>query len=251
MLGTLALYLFLAVIIIFHTTVETYLMPLLKETDAQAVFHYPEDIFYQKRIRRSLLALLTLVIWPFLNFDWRFLSLIIGLSFYLYKQPYWKQKHQKKQQIRQLQFQFPIWLRQLQILIQTNTIHQALIASTQTAPSLIRDDLHHLIEATSRDAISIQPYLSFLNEYHLAEVERAMKLLYRYQSVGKADAYQQLQRMIETTAKWIRAERKERFDTRLMFYQWWGMLPLLGVTVMFMAVMFQIILNLFGKGVIG
>lgn len=78
-----------------------------------------------------------------------------------------------------------------------------------------------------------------------------MKLLYRYQSVGKADAYQQLQRMIETTAKWIRAERKERFDTKLLFYQWWGMLPLLGVTVMFMAVMFQIILDLFGKGVMG
>ena len=153
--------------------------------------------------------------------------------------------------MRQLQFQFPIWLRQLQILIQTNTVHQALIASTQTAPSLIHDDLSHLIEATSNDAISIQPYLSFLNQYHLAEVERAMKLLYRYQSVGKADAYQQLQRMIETTAKWIRAERKERFDTKLLFYQWWGMLPLLGVTVMFMAVMFQIILDLFGKGVMG
>ncbi len=251
MLGILILYLFLAVITIFHTTIENYLLPLLKEADAESIFHYAADSFYQKRIRRSLYVFITLVIWPFMKYDWRFLILVFSLSFYLYKHPYWNQKHQKKQQVRQLQFQFPIWLRQLQILIQTNTVHQALIASTQTAPSLIRDDLSQLIEATSNDAISIQPYLSFLNQYHLAEVERAMKLLYRYQSVGKADAYQQLQRMIETTAKWIRAERKERFDTKLLFYQWWGMLPLLGVTVMFMAVMFQIILDLFGKGVMG
>ncbi len=76
-----------------------------------------------------------------------------------------------------------------------------------------------------------------------------MKLLYRYNTVGKEDAYVQFNRMIQTTTKWLRSERSSRAESKLMFFQWWGMLPLLGVTVLFMAIMFEIIINLFGEGV--
>ena len=96
--------------------------------------------------------------------------------------------------------------------------------------------------------MNLTPYLHFLKMYHLSEVERAMKLLYRYNTVGKEDAYLQFNRMIQTTTKWLRSERSQRNETRLMAFQWIGMAPLFGVTVLFMAIMFEILMRMFNNG---
>ena len=81
----------------------------------------------------------------------------------------------EKAKIKQIKYQFPIWLRQIQLLLQNNTVLVALELSSKNAPPLIQEDLNQLIQQIQEDAIHIQPYLSFLNQYHLLEVERAMK----------------------------------------------------------------------------
>ncbi|MEG0823423.1 MAG: hypothetical protein RSG07_02840 [Erysipelotrichaceae bacterium] len=148
-----------------------------------------------------------------------------------------------------LKFQFPIWLRQLQILIQTNTVVRALDESYSKAPTLIRHDLSALVNELEVDAIRLEPYLKFLQAYRMPEVERAMKLLYRYNAVGKGDAYEAFNHMIHSTTKWLRTERNSRCESKMMAYSWWGMLPLFAVTILFMAIMFEVIISLFGKGV--
>ncbi|MEG0841026.1 MAG: hypothetical protein RSF69_00620 [Erysipelotrichaceae bacterium] len=245
----IALYLFLITLTLFHQPIDSFLCDLLKEKDLSLYIVEDSDAYMLTRVTKARFVLLGLSIWPLLHYDMRYLFLIVILSVFVLKKDYFKLKKIQKKQLKQLRFQFPIWLRQLQILIQTNTVSTSLLLSKENAPSLIKDDLDVLIQELNEDAIHLQPYLNFLKRFRLSEIERAMKLLYRYNSVGKEDAYFQFNRMIQSTTKWLRSERYERADSKMMLYQWWGMLPLFGVTILFMAVMFEIIIDLFGKGV--
>lgn len=232
----------------FHKECVAFLALLLQEKDEG---RYSGEETMTKRLYRALPFCYCLILYPLCGHDNRML-LVIGASFlYLLKKDYWKKRRQYRKELAQLRIQFPIWLRQIQILLQTNTVLSALQLSYTASPELMKKDLKALIAALQKDAISLEPYLRFLSRYQLAEVERAMKLLYRYQCVGETDCDRQLNGMIQTTTRWLRKQRQKRSEEETAIYQWWGMLPLFGVTVVFMAVMFEMILQLFGKGVMG
>lgn len=234
---------------VVNKSIDPFLIDLLMEHDVAELMHDNPEVTVAKRLKQAKPVFLLIALWPQFNYQFYWLVVVIALFLLVYKQAYLKLKNAYKQRVKQLKFQFPIWLRQLQILIQTNTVVTSLRLSAETAPQLIQDDLAILIAEVEEDAIHLTPYMNFLKAYRLSEIERAMKLLYRYNTVGKDDAYVQFNRMIQTTTKWLRSERNSRFESKLMFFQWWGMLPLLGVTVLFMAIMFEIIINLFGEGV--
>lgn len=239
----------LLVFFLFNQSIDHLFAEIFKENDLHLLIQTDSDEFMYQRIRKAKPVILLLVAWPSLKYNLLFFIFVISLFILMIKAPYLNLKRNLKKQANQLKFQFPIWLRQLQILIQTNTVVKSLELSLSTAPELIIDDLKLLIEQIEADALNLQPYLNFLKSYRLSEIERAMKLLYRYNTIGKEDAYTQFNRMIQTTTKWLRAERSARYDSKLMLFQWWGMLPLFGVTLLFMAIMFEIIITLFGKGV--
>lgn len=157
-----------------------------------------------------------------------------------------RKKHERRKMLR---FYFPIWLRQLQILLQHNNVVTALTLSTNTAPLLIREDVKKLVERLQVDSQSYSSFLLFLDEDNMIEISRVMKVLYRCQHLGHQDAYGQLQRMIESTGVWLHEERIKREEGRAMFVQWWGMLPLLMVSILYMVMMFQIVVGILGKGV--
>ena len=72
-----------------------------------------------------------------------------------------------------------------------------------------------------------------------------MKLLYRYNTIGKDDAYHQFNRMIQTTTKWLRSEREQHHQDSLAIYEWFAMIPLIGVTILFLAIMCDVIITMF------
>lgn len=156
--------------------------------------------------------------------------------------------HKLKSQIR---YQFPIYLRQIQVLLQNNTVVTSIERSIVYAPSLFKEEVAHLAQQLRDNPQDLDPYLDFLSFYELPEIARAMKLLYRYNTVGQADSYHQLNRMIQSTSKWLRDERVSRKQSALLVYQWWGIVPLLGVTLLFLSVMMNILMTMFGKGVSG
>ncbi len=236
-------------LVVLNKSIDSFLLDLLIEGDLHELVHEDPFKLSAKRLKKAKPVLLLIALWPQFGYSIFWLGGVGGLFMLVYKQAYLALKRVQKQRVNQLKFQFPIWLRQLQILIQTNTVVTSLTLSAQTAPQLIQEDLSILIAEIEEDAIHLTPYMNFLKAYRLSEIERAMKLLYRYNTVGKEDAYVQFNRMIQTTTKWLRSERSSRAESKLMFFQWWGMLPLLGVTVLFMAIMFEIIINLFGEGV--
>lgn len=156
---------------------------------------------------------------------------------------------QRQKAYRQaLRFQFPVWLRQLQILLENNTVLVALQMSIPQAPTLLVSEIEQLIQRLEQDSQSYHSYVLFFQEERLHEVERIMKMLYRYQHLGQKDSFYQLNRMIESTGLWLKDERQNRNNQRIFIYQWWGMLPLFSVTILYMVMMYQVVITLFGRG---
>ena len=227
---------------------DDFFASFLIENDLKELIKTDPKAFCIKRLRKSKISLLALLAWSYLDYSIYYFLIILFVFIFLLKLDYLKLKSEVRKRLNQIKFKFPICLRQLQILLQINTVEKSLELSVSQAPELIKDDLLILISQIRQDALNLTPYIQFLRSYHLSEVERAMKLLYRYNSVGKEDAYIQFNRMIQTTTKWLRNERTQRYESKLMAFQWIGMIPLIGVTILFMAIMFEILMNMFNSG---
>jgi hypothetical protein len=170
---------------------------------------------------------------------------------YQYESSFLKLRIKTRKLKSQIRYQFPIYLRQIQVLLQNNTVVTSIDRSLIYAPSLFKSEVAFLADQLRERPQDLDPYLDFLSFYELPEIARAMKLLYRYNTVGQADSYHQLNRMIQSTSKWLREERVSRKQSALLIYQWWGIVPLLGVTLLFLSVMMNILMTMFGKGVSG
>ncbi len=202
-----------------------------------------------KRLKSCRNILFLLLLWPIVSFDFMYIVVIVALCVFVYKMKFLKIKQKKEAAVKQIHFQFPIWLRQIQVLLQNNTVVKAIDLSIVHAPQLMKKDLILLSEDVKNKPIEMSSYTNFLQQYELLEIQRAMKLIYRYNTIGKEDSYHQLNRMIQTTTKWLRSIRQESKKTELLAFQWWGIFPLFGVTIVFLMIMTSIITSFFGEGV--
>lgn len=237
----------ICILIAFYVKRET-VSSVLAEDDVKKMVMMTQIVSYEKfaalRMVKCMIAFSIIVIAILFDYD---LAIVSGCSlmvFLVYKQPYWSMKFKIKQYRARLSEQFPIWLRQLQILLQHNTVMVALELSIPHAPLLIRGHLNEFVIKLKENPRQLSIYNEFLADYQCVEIVRAMKLLYRYNSVGQQDAMHQLNRMISTTGRWLKEARNEKMKSSASVSQWWAMAPLVAVTGVFIVMMMQTIVLL-------
>ena len=238
-------------LILAYANINIKKIPIRKESDLDHLCQMSNvemEDFQLSRLKVSLRASLILPFLMFLKVSWSMQLLFIALVVLVYRWPYMKLVKRFNGSIQRLRYEFPIWLRQLQILLQSNTVAVSMEISIPMAPLMIRAQLHPLISKIRQAPQQIETYTDFLSGYRLMEVTRAMKLLYRYNAVGQADSVRQLNRMITTTGKWLRQQRIQDQESQSAMLQWWGILPLLSVTVVFLVMMMVTITSFMERG---
>lgn len=241
----------LLLVMLVFANVSAKKIRIKKESDLDHLCRMNCQDLDEFQIRRLRIALKTSLIFPFLMFtkvSWSMQLLFSALIVLVYRWPYLKLKKKFNESIQHLKYEFPIWLRQLQILLQSNTVAVSMEISIPMAPVMIRGQLGELINQIRQEPQKITTYTDFLSGYRLMEVTRAMKLLYRYNAVGQADSVRQLNRMITTTGKWLRQLRISDQSSKSALFQWWGILPLLSVTIVFLVMMMVTITSFMERG---
>ena len=241
----------LLLLILIMANVKSSKIKIRRESDLEHLCkmnHQDLDEFQAGRLRNALKTSLIYPVLLFLNVSLSMQLLFLALVLLVYRWPFMKLKRRFDASIQRLKYEFPIWLRQLQILLQSNTVAVSMEISIPMAPLMIRAHLIDLIEQIKQSPQNIHTYTDFLSGYRLMEVTRAMKLLYRYNSVGQADAVRQLNRMITTTGKWLRQQRIDDQGSQSALFQWWGILPLLSVTIVFLVMMMVTITSFMERG---
>lgn len=208
------------------------------------------NTWLSSRIYRNMFLVSSLLLfWPLTEYSFAYLLVDLMGVMSIYFWPIYQEKQEKEKRLRMLRYEFPIWLRQIQILLQNNNVQHSLEKSYDSSPSIMREELAQLIDALKRDATNTEAYLNFMKEYEIYEISRAMKLLYRYHMVGASESYHQFQRMLEATGKWLRVERKNRNDTKISMLGWIGVIPMFGCTAIFVVMMALILTNMMKGGV--
>lgn len=103
----------------------------------------------------------------------------------------------RKRVTRQMEKDFPKWLMQVSLLLQTENVHMAIYRSYSHAPLILKGDIKKLLEYLDQDPVSIQPYLNFLSDYTLPEVHSTMKMLYSLSEGKGAEASVQIAEVIK------------------------------------------------------
>lgn len=237
---------------LFEKSISNFFITYVYESDLKLYLSYKEKLdlkaFQERRYISSSKILFFIIFFPILKFNLYYLAFIVGLTYFVYKKPYLEIKREFKQNLALVRYQFPIWLRQIQILLHNNNVINSLILSKDYAPDIIKQDLEMLILQLSESPNNVNVFIGFMDQFNISEINRAMKLLYRCYIVDKNESSKQLNRLIATTTKWIRQERLERQEDKLSFYEWVGIIPLLGVSVVFLIMMASLLANIFGKG---
>jgi hypothetical protein len=124
---------------------------------------------------------------------------------------------------------------------------KAIELSIPQAPSYLRKELKSLHERLMSEPGRLSSYTAFMSHLEQSEIQRAMKWLYRFENTGQRDASRQFNRMIASTSKWLRQERQYAKQKRLMISQWLGMIPLIGVTLVFISAMMSVLMTMFER----
>ena len=237
---------------LFEKAISNFFITYVYEKDCRHYLNFSKnknlEVFQQRRYIKSSKILFFIIFWPVLKFNYYYLIAIMALTYHAYKQPYWKLKREFKASLALVRYQFPIWLRQIQILLHNNNVINSLILSQKQAPDIIKIDLNKLIEILNESPNNVLAFANFMDQFNITEINRAMKLLYRCYLVDKTESSQQLNRMIASTTKWIRHSRIERQNDNLAFFEWIGIVPLIGVTLIFLVLMASLLAGIFGRG---
>ncbi|MGB4984324.1 MAG: hypothetical protein WBO70_00940 [Erysipelotrichaceae bacterium] len=183
------------------------------------------------------------------NYQYILVIMISILILFTYFNPLIKAKKLYDMKIKKLKFEFPIWIRQIQVLLKTNTVNTAIDQSIRYCPSLILDDVKELSKALKERPNDAKTYISFLKEYPINEVFIGMRLLYSYNIIGDINSNQQLDNLIKMTSKWLTISRNERYEANLMIFSWLAIVPLLILTMIFLVLIINYMMMILKGGI--
>lgn len=148
----------------------------------------------------------------------------------------------------ELKYEFPIWLRNIQMLLVNNTVVVSLSMSSQTAPKLLRSDLDELIEKLKSNPWDMKAFDEFLADYDMIEIRKSMRTLQRLHRGSISNVDDQLETMYTRSVEWIEIERKQFFKKKRDIKSWIAIMPMFNVTVLFVVEMFLIIVSVIEGG---
>ena len=119
----------------------------------------------------------------------------------------------KKKVAREIEKQFPNWLMEVALLLQTDNVQMAIRKSIESAPEVLEYALEELIDQLEEDPNAIEPYHRFMKEYRNPDVQSAMKMLFALSSGNAGDVTKQVEELIDrNNAMMDNSEKLEQED---------------------------------------
>jgi len=207
-----------------------------------------KDEWFTKRYKTICILRYLILLIVFVNDKILIIGLTLISCLIAYFIPSLILERKAKLKIKSIRYHFPIYLRQIQVLLQNNTVVKSIELSLEYVPDVLRNDIEKLNKKLKMEPNNMTHYVDSMKQYGLVEIQRSMKWLYRYQNFGYIDAYSQFNHMLVSTSKWLRQSRIENKNDSIQVYQWMGMLPLVGVTFVFISAMMSVVISLFERG---
>lgn len=140
----------------------------------------------------------------------------------------------QKKCTREIKKSFPIWLRSVVLLMQTDNVHVAIRNSYANCPWILKFELEKFMEELVDDPITIRPYKNFLGAYDVPDLKLAVHCLYSIAVFGAQDKMSQLNYLIAQNAKLEIVEEKIRNEDSVATFSMVILIPMLLAVVKLM-----------------
>ncbi|MEG2792761.1 MAG: hypothetical protein RR909_03165 [Bacilli bacterium] len=143
--------------------------------------------FMKQRFLLALMTFLSLLLVSAVIKDLSFIIFIpIGVvGVYMY--PLYQLKQYKKNMAKRIENDFPIWLMQLEVLVLTNTIPNAIKKSINVCPNSLKEDIVLLSNKVMVDPTNKSYYLDFIKPYQTSDITEVLLSLYQFNFANKQD----------------------------------------------------------------
>ena len=120
---------------------------------------------------------------------------------------------------REIEKQFPNWLMEVSLLLQTENVSVAVFRSYDLAPEVIKPALRDFLLELKEKPDDMEPYLHFLSEFSLPEVRSSMKMLYSLSAGTGGNARGQIADIIRRNQQLLdKAEKMKNEDSLAGMY---------------------------------
>jgi hypothetical protein len=85
---------------------------------------------------------------------------------------------------RALEFQYPQWMMELTLLLQTENVYVSLQDSVKSAPLILRKEINRLTARLENEPDSVEPYNDFFADLNMDNISTSMRNLYSIDSLG-------------------------------------------------------------------
>lgn len=102
----------------------------------------------------------------------------------------------RKTVIREIEKVFPQWILNLALLLQNDNVQVSLEKSLEDSPDVLRRNLAKLIEELKVNPTGIKPYISFMKQYEIPDIESTMKVLYSLSENGNGSSESELEEIL-------------------------------------------------------
>lgn len=187
--------------------------------------------FRKKRI------LLLLALFPFIAMLTYKNKKLFFITVLIYKIPYIKLCQRNKVQVEQLKYEFPLWFRQVQGLLQTNTVYNALSISRSFAPPLIKRELEVMLSQLDINPLDRSIYEEFMRQYHLYEIKKSMLSLYRMNFMNEDEIIEVIDINRISQYEALSKARTKKMCQRITALRFLSFLPMLSVSFLFIYLM--------------
>lgn len=135
--------------------------------------------YMKNRILQSLMIIVIVIIFTLILKSPKILILAIPLSILTYKYKYISLIKYKKNQIIMKKRMFPIFVKEILLLVRTNNIYNALKKEIEYTPEPIKTYLIELIEDIDKDK-SKKPFDNFADKMEFEQASLVMSMLYTF-----------------------------------------------------------------------
>ncbi len=121
---------------------------------------------------------------------------------------------------------FPQWLMEISLLLQvSDNVNSAIAKSSEDAPAILLEGLREMQEQIMENPESNEPYMNFMKEFKLPEVQSAMGMLYSISSGRGGDAEMQIDEILSKNAAMLSQSENMANENRLAALYWQFLLP--------------------------
>lgn len=97
----------------------------------------------------------------------------------------------------EIEIQFPRWLMNVALYVQSNSVQVALYKSIPTAPLVLKPELIKLSNAIREDPATVTPYFNFMKDFDIPDITMSMKMFYSIASGIGSNVQQQVDEIIK------------------------------------------------------